>query len=201
MDLHFIFHVKLKERTEIPPDTVHISSAPSGTGLAPPSFTPFKITHSVSGSICFWRLSRGGMVPQICSLPHTLGSVPDLAQLNKYQDQTFGLEHLCWWELQGLVTVLKWILPSPRKSPECVCCALLYAGETEELCLSQRWSCERYQAWMWDRTAIPCASAQRDRGMLNQHGDCLSISLRILSRSLSLAERKYAYGKISQQYL
>lgn len=175
--LRFIFQVKLKERTEIPPDTAHISCATSGVALATPSLTPFKKITLYQEAFTFGDWVGEGWCHRSALCLSALGSVPDLAQLNKYQHQTFGLEHLCWWELQGLVTVLKWILPSPRKSPECVCSALLYAGETEELSLAQRWGCEGYQAWTWDRTAIPRASAQRGRGMLNRRGVCLPLLL------------------------
>lgn len=37
-----ISQVKMKERTKGPHDTVHISLAASGTGLATPSLTPLK---------------------------------------------------------------------------------------------------------------------------------------------------------------
>lgn len=46
LSLPFISQVKTKERTRSPHDTVHLSLAASGTGLAAPSLTPFK-PHSL----------------------------------------------------------------------------------------------------------------------------------------------------------
>lgn len=164
---------------------------------------PFQKNHSVSGSIYFWRLSRGRMMPQICSLPQC-------SWLSAWSCPTKQISASDLWpgasvlmRTSGISHSIEMNTPiSQEKSRMCLLCTALCWGN---------WGaqpCSEVGLWRVPGTNVrqnsysTCLSTEGQRHVKSTWGlSASSTSLRILSCSPTVAEREHAYGTISQQYL